>query len=177
MTSKLKEARLKAGYSIEDISLKLNIRKQYLIGLEEEDYEAIPGKIYVEGYTKLYAEFLGVERPILPGNNTTKILKKTQSRIKAKLKSKFSQKYLILSSMALLVMLFITYNYIKYRNNPSNHGSDIDFSSNYTNTENNSDINAIVMINDMIGSSTIKNLNNILENDDESYDTEFIEGN
>ena len=45
MTSKLKEAREKAGYTIDYVADKLNIRKHYLIALEEEDYDSIPGQI------------------------------------------------------------------------------------------------------------------------------------
>lgn len=61
MTSKLKEARQNAGYTVEQVADILKIRKQYIIGIEEEDFDQIPGKIYVEGYVKLYSEFLGIQ--------------------------------------------------------------------------------------------------------------------
>ena len=63
MTSKLKEAREAAGYSIEEISNILKIRKQYIVNLEEEVFDDIPGQVYVDGYTKIYHEFLGLECP------------------------------------------------------------------------------------------------------------------
>ena len=37
MSLQLKEARIQAGYSIDEVAKKLNIRKQYLQAIEEED--------------------------------------------------------------------------------------------------------------------------------------------
>ena len=63
MTLNLKEAREKAGYTIDEVSSALKIRKQYLISLEEGNLSDIPGQIYVEGYTRMYCEFLDLEVP------------------------------------------------------------------------------------------------------------------
>lgn len=177
MTSKLKEARLNAGYSIEDISLKLNIRKQYLIDLEEEDFEAIPGQIYVEGYTKLYAEFLGIERPVIGKNSNTKPIKKAKSKLKVKIKKKLSQKYFVLSSILLLIVIFVNYNYIKHKGNASSYNSGAYFSDH--SNENNIDENTAAVVSRMISgnNNTIKSLDNILEDENESYDTEFTKDN
>ena len=56
MSSKLKEAREAAGYSIDYVADQLNIRKQYLLALEEGNYDIMPGKVYTEGYKKMYYE-------------------------------------------------------------------------------------------------------------------------
>ncbi|RTK92689.1 MAG: helix-turn-helix domain-containing protein [Rickettsiales bacterium] len=63
MTSILKETREKNGYTIEEVSEILKIRKQYIISLEEENFDNLPGDIYVKGYSKIYYEFLGLEMP------------------------------------------------------------------------------------------------------------------
>lgn len=60
MTSKLKEAREKAGYTIEQVSEILKIRKHYIVSIEEENFSNIPSPVYVRGYTKAYHEFLGL---------------------------------------------------------------------------------------------------------------------
>jgi cytoskeletal protein RodZ len=57
----LKAKRLESNISIEKIASELNIRKQYIIAIEEEDYTNTPGKVYVEGYIKLYATHLKVD--------------------------------------------------------------------------------------------------------------------
>lgn len=59
----LKEEREKQGYSIEEVAEKLRIRKQYIIALEEEDYENLPGSTYIEGYIKNYCNFLKISPP------------------------------------------------------------------------------------------------------------------
>lgn len=131
MSAKLKEARINAGYSIEDVSLKLNIRKQYLIDLEEENFENIPGRIYVDGYSKLYSEFLGIERPVIETNDEKNSIK-AKYRFKKGVRKRFSQKHFTLVSIFLLIALFTAYNYIKTKNDPqlSNYNSNVDFSRN-----------------------------------------------
>lgn len=63
MNNALKEAREKAGYTVQDISEALKIRKQYIIDLENDNLGALPGKIYIEGYQKMYYKFLDLELP------------------------------------------------------------------------------------------------------------------
>ena len=60
MTLQLKEARIQEGYSIEMVAKELNIRKRYLQALEEEDYHILPGQVYIDGYKKIYAKYLGI---------------------------------------------------------------------------------------------------------------------
>ena len=61
--SVFKEAREKAGLTVEEVAKQINIRKKYIIALEEENYSEIPAKVYIKGYMKMYSEFLGVELP------------------------------------------------------------------------------------------------------------------
>ena len=98
---------------IEEVSKKLNIRKQYLIDLEEENFEAIPGKIYVDGYSKLYAEFLGINNETKE-SNIIKIAKKKEFKIKNRSDTKKRyQKYVVLISLALLILIFLLYNLLR----------------------------------------------------------------
>ncbi len=114
MKSKLREEREKAGYSIEYIADKLNIRKQYLLALEEENYEDLPGKIYVEGYTKMYYEFLGVDLQT-EQDASPKVNKVINNCEKAKLESK-SNKYIIFFSVILLMLVVAFYNSLILQN-------------------------------------------------------------
>ncbi|MDP4709090.1 MAG: helix-turn-helix domain-containing protein [Rickettsiaceae bacterium] len=106
MTSKLKEAREAAGYSIEELSKILKIRKQYLTDLEEEVYDNIPGQVYIDGYTKIYYEFLGLDCPTK--NNITINVPKL-----AKIENQIEKKYIILLSAVLLVAVISFYLYFK----------------------------------------------------------------
>ena len=106
MTSKLREARESAGYTIEQVAEILKIRKQYILGLEEENFSDIPGQIYIDGYTKIYHEFLGLE--INDDNNHTVIRPCESGK-----KSIFKQKLVLLLSAIMLIITVGIYSVLK----------------------------------------------------------------
>ena len=57
----LKEAREAKGATIQQISLDLNISKEYLTGLEEEQFEIFPAETYLLGFLRNYSEYLGLD--------------------------------------------------------------------------------------------------------------------
>jgi cytoskeletal protein RodZ len=58
----LKEKREKLGLSLEEVSSAIKVRTQYLRILEEDINEnEIPEAVYMLGYLKLYANFLGLD--------------------------------------------------------------------------------------------------------------------
>lgn len=59
--SVFKEARIKADLSVEDVSSRLNIRKHYIIAIEENRFSDIPSGVYAQGYIKMYAKLLGID--------------------------------------------------------------------------------------------------------------------
>ena len=52
----LKEAREAKGLSLDDLQQITKIQKRYLIGIEEGNYDMMPGKFYVRAFIKQYAE-------------------------------------------------------------------------------------------------------------------------
>lgn len=54
----LKEARESRGISLETAEEYTKIRRKYLEALEEENFDILPGKVYVKGFIKNYAKFL-----------------------------------------------------------------------------------------------------------------------
>ncbi len=107
--SKLKEGREKLVYSLDDVANKLKIRKQYLIALEEENYDIIPGKIYVEGYKKMYYEFLGIEKPNI-NNNLIKV--KATNGEKVISKNNKYKKPITIGAFILLILVILLYNFL-----------------------------------------------------------------
>lgn len=100
MFSELKQARINAGYTIEEIADNLNIKKQYLIALEDGNIDALPAKVYIDGYLKLYARHLGITLPA--SFKESKEQKHTPStRV---INQKF-QKYVIVVSIFMLAMI------------------------------------------------------------------------
>ncbi|SDL62832.1 helix-turn-helix domain-containing protein [Halarsenatibacter silvermanii] len=58
---RLKEKREELGLSIEDIEENTKIRKKYIIALENDNYEEIPGLVYARAFIKNYSSFLGLD--------------------------------------------------------------------------------------------------------------------
>ncbi|MDQ0175734.1 helix-turn-helix domain-containing protein [Bacillus chungangensis] len=58
---RLKEERKAKGLDLDDLQRITKIQKRYLIGIEEGNYEMIPGKFYVRAFIKQYAEAVGLQ--------------------------------------------------------------------------------------------------------------------
>ncbi len=59
--SVLRKAREALGYDIHEIAEYLKIRSAYLVALENDDFKSIPGKVYVIGFLRTYAQFMNLE--------------------------------------------------------------------------------------------------------------------
>ncbi|MGM0846696.1 MAG: RodZ domain-containing protein [Bacillota bacterium] len=59
--TRLREARETNGYSLDDLQNMTKIQKRYLMGIEEGNYEMMPGKFYVRAFIKQYAEAVGLD--------------------------------------------------------------------------------------------------------------------
>jgi transcriptional regulator with XRE-family HTH domain len=57
----LKEARQSKEVSLEKVEEELRIRKKYLQALEEEDFSIMPPEVYVKGFLRNYAIYLGLD--------------------------------------------------------------------------------------------------------------------
>jgi cytoskeletal protein RodZ len=57
----LKETRQNKEVSLEEVEEELRIRKKYLQALEEEDFSIMPPEVYVKGFLRNYAIYLGLD--------------------------------------------------------------------------------------------------------------------
>ena len=57
----LAQRRREKGLSLRDVEQATKIRTRYLEGLEREDYSVLPDAVYVQGFLKTYANFLGLD--------------------------------------------------------------------------------------------------------------------
>jgi cytoskeleton protein RodZ len=57
----LEKARKQRGLTLDEVEHATKIRKRYLAGLEREDFGALPDAVYVRGFLKTYANYLGLD--------------------------------------------------------------------------------------------------------------------
>jgi cytoskeletal protein RodZ len=61
----LKTAREQQGISLDGAAEATKIRSSYLVALEEEAFEQLPGPTYARGFLRSYAEYLGLDAQVL----------------------------------------------------------------------------------------------------------------
>jgi cytoskeleton protein RodZ len=64
---KLRLAREKNTYTIEQVARDTHVAKRFLKALEDEDFSAFPGETYAMGFLRNYAEYLGLNAEELVG--------------------------------------------------------------------------------------------------------------
>jgi Helix-turn-helix domain len=57
----LEQARVNRGVSLEEAAQATRIRRDYLEKLESDDHSTMPEPIYVRGFIKTYANYLGLD--------------------------------------------------------------------------------------------------------------------
>jgi cytoskeleton protein RodZ len=59
--STLREARMRAGIDITEVETRTKIRAKYLRAIENEEWDLLPGEVYVKSFLRTYGEFLGLD--------------------------------------------------------------------------------------------------------------------
>src|ERR1700749_428449 len=63
--STLREARMRAHIDITEVGARTKIRAKYLRALENEEWDLLPGPVYVKSFVKTYGDFLGLDSRLL----------------------------------------------------------------------------------------------------------------
>src|SRR5919198_3552199 len=62
----LREARLRARMDLAQIEAQTKIRAKFLLALENEEWNVLPGQAYVKGFLRTYSEALGIDsKPLI----------------------------------------------------------------------------------------------------------------
>jgi cytoskeleton protein RodZ len=57
----LHAGRQRAGLSLKEVAERTCIRRAYLEALEADRYDLLPGEVYAQGFTRLYAQAIGLD--------------------------------------------------------------------------------------------------------------------
>lgn len=88
----LRSEREKKGLSVKDIEIGTSIRTLYIKAIEENDYKVVPGEVYLKGFIRNYANYLGLDaqsimevykqsqEPQMPAEKTPEVQKKPQEQ-------------------------------------------------------------------------------------------------
>jgi cytoskeleton protein RodZ len=57
----LREARMRARIDISEVEARTKIRAKYLRAIENEEWELLPGPVYVKSFLRTYGDFLGLD--------------------------------------------------------------------------------------------------------------------
>lgn len=119
----LKETRIKKGITLEKAEDVTKIRKKYLLALENDEFNLLPGRAYIAGFIRNYCDYLHLDSdralaifrreyadhqhtPVLPKNFThplnTSIIKITP-------------RFAAIAATCLLLFIFFAYLFIEYR--------------------------------------------------------------
>ncbi|HEX3802638.1 MAG TPA: helix-turn-helix domain-containing protein [Solirubrobacteraceae bacterium] len=63
--STLREARMRARIDISEVEAGTKIRAKYLRALENEEWDLLPGPVYVRSFLKTYGDYLGLDSRLL----------------------------------------------------------------------------------------------------------------
>ncbi len=57
----LREARLRAKIDINEVEARTKIRAKYLRAIENEEWDLLPGEVYVKSFLRTYGDYLGLD--------------------------------------------------------------------------------------------------------------------
>jgi cytoskeletal protein RodZ len=61
----LREARIRARIDISEVETRTKIRAKYLRAIENEEWDLLPGPVYVKSFLRTYGDFLGLDSRLL----------------------------------------------------------------------------------------------------------------
>src|SRR5947209_11039054 len=63
--STLREARMRARIDITEVETATKIRAKYLRALENEEWDLLPGPVYIKSFLRTYGDYLGLDSRML----------------------------------------------------------------------------------------------------------------
>lgn len=114
ITSYLAKCRSEKGYTTEDIVNHLRVSRHYIESIENNDFDRFPERVYLIGFVRSYAKFLGIDPEYCVGRFKEEILHEEKTNpllfpVPLSSESFPGKKALLFSSAALVVLLAAGY--------------------------------------------------------------------
>jgi cytoskeletal protein RodZ len=61
----LREARMRARIDMTEVEMQTKIRARYLRAIENEEWDLLPGPVYIKSFLRTYADYLGLDSRLL----------------------------------------------------------------------------------------------------------------
>ncbi|HMF27334.1 MAG TPA: helix-turn-helix domain-containing protein [Candidatus Cybelea sp.] len=121
---RFRAAREARGLSLSDVAEQIRIRSVYLAAIEEENWNAIGAPVYVRGFLRTYARFLGIDpeeavaafnrtQPAVPASVGPPAPERPATSAAPSVRS--SALVWIAAAVAVLLIAFVTYNELTMR--------------------------------------------------------------
>lgn len=117
----LRNARLKLGYSVEQISQAINVRPSFIRAIEEGKFFGLTDPLYLKGFIRSYARHVGLsDDQVLPFFRREYDAQEHQQKLRQPLapiqtkKSKLSPGWLVVAFLAVSVLGALGYAYQQY---------------------------------------------------------------
>jgi cytoskeleton protein RodZ len=63
--ARLNQARLTANLALHEIADRTKISLRFLVAIENDDFSALPGRVYIYGFTRAFARAVGLDEESL----------------------------------------------------------------------------------------------------------------
>lgn len=122
----LRLARLEKGLEMHDVEKNTKIRRKYLEAMENEEWDVFPGRVYLKGFLKTYARFLGLDENDLSKHLEETLYPEPQPQplpVSIELPGKQRKRTtVLLGILAIILLVSFQYVYVKYLSHPYGMG-------------------------------------------------------
>jgi len=113
----LKKSREERQVELDDISEATRIRRYYLEAIENDEWEKLPSKVFIKGFLKSYAGFLGLDKEsVIHHYLRTSSVETNEPGVAKKIRSRSVKPYLIMIVSVLALVFIVAVIYLNERN-------------------------------------------------------------
>ena len=129
----LRQAREQRGASLADVEKETKIRAKYIKAMENDDFDVLPGKVYVRGFLRMYARFLGLdgdflveryEEQLAPWSVETEEPEAHQSTALQTEKTTLPWKPLLMAAVVIILVFVVYQGGTSFLSQSTNNGND-----------------------------------------------------